>query len=420
MKRTALITALVAASTLGLMGQGGKDPFSKKNAPPVESGGSAGAKRPGTLMFTFETWALPPAELERVVSGGVDGKRLRESLLKLESEGRARLQWTGALPTRSGQRAKLESVDELWFLEPRPAEAGEMIVKSRNCGDTLEIDPVISPDESLIDLNISVEDTVFSGFRNAGKTLVPSVMPVAEAGEITLAVVAEMDEPTLVGTYSQAREGLSESCVVLARGRIVQHLDEVTAADSGDAGPPTWQLVFRVYAIDRTSARDLLHESVDGDRLLEQVKERAGAGAAVMERMMVLKTRSGQRAKVLGQGGDAFQSPGITGEKRPAFEKAELGWQVEVDPVVLSGGKFLSVNYAVRWSEFSAALSGDPALEDVPPTPIYAKSTVTTSVIVPFGHTVLAGTLNRPRASGVGDREDDGKTRLVFLEAQVE
>lgn len=370
-------------------------------------------------MLTFETWALAPAHLEKLVSEGIDGSRLRENLAGLEHEGRARVQWVGALPTRSGQRAKLESVDEVWFIEPQPAETPEMIVKCRNCGDTVEIDPVISRDETLIDLNIAIEDTIFAGFREAGKTLVPTVMPVAETGEVTLGVECEMNQVFLVGTYCQARGGVTESCVVLARGRIVQHVEEVEAAESGDAGPPKWQLVFRVYALDRTTARDLLHESIDGDRLLEQVKEQVGSGEAVMERMMVFKTRSRQRAKVLGEGSDAFQSPGIRGEKRPAFEKDELGWQVEVDPVVLPGGKFLSVNYAVEASEFSAALSGDPALNGVPPTPIYAKSALTTSILVPFGQTVLAGTLNRPRASGVGETTDDGKTRLVFLEAQV-
>jgi hypothetical protein len=418
MKRIAHFVAVIVTCQSAVIAQVGKDPFAKKTAPPVSS---ASAKAEiGTLMFTFETWALPPQELDRLVAASIDGVELRENLVRLEREGRARFQWVGALPTRSGQRAKTGSVDQLWYLEPQPSDAEAMAVRSRDCGDTVEIDPVISPDGSRVDLNVAIEDAVFAGFRDAGKNLVPPVLPVAETGSLRLGSELDMDRPVMIGTYSQDREGEVESCVVLARGRIVQRIPQPGEADAGDGGPPEWQLVYRVYALDRASARELLHETIDGDELSSRLKELVVMGSAKVERMMVIKTRSGQRAQGVGESEDAFRSPGITAQKRPGFENVLLGWHVELDPVIFAGGEWVSVNYAVEEFTFGGVLSGDPALDEVPPTPIYERSALTTNLVLPFGHAALAGTLNRPRASGVGGRGDDGETRLVMVEAQVE
>lgn len=397
----------------------GKDPFLKENAPPLDSLISGGKGSVGTLMISVETYAAPAVKIDQLLSAGLSAADLRKSLIKLEKSGEAKLRWVGALPSGSGQRAKIQSTDEVFYIEPASADSDAMTVKSRQCGDTLEIDPVLSADEQLIDLNLRLTDSSFAGFRPAGASLTPSVLPMIETGEITNASVSILNEPSLIGTFTRKTPEGTQTVIAIARGRISQRIPEAAKTAPTDPGPAKWQLVFRVFETDRPLARDLIDASIEGDVLYEAVTENVASGKAALVQMSALISNWGQRSKAEGEKEDAFQSPGIPGKERPSFEKADLGWVVEVDPVLLNDGKHVSLNYAAQDSRFRSILTGDPTLTDVPPTPIYSTSSVTTQIVVPMGHFAFGGTLNQPRDSDVLERVDDGKTRLLFIEARA-
>ncbi len=409
--------ALSSVATLHAQ-SGGKDPFLKENAPPLDPPATAGKDRVGTLMISMETYSAPAVEVDRLMSAGLNAAELRAGLIELEKAGKGQLRWVGALPSGSGQRAKIESTDEVFYIEPGASDVME--VKSRVCGDTLEIDPVISADEQLLDMNLRLTDASFAGFRPAGERLTPPVVPVIETGEITTSSVSTINEPKLIGTFTRKTpEGL-HTVVALARGRIAQRIPEAAKGVPPDAGPGTWQMVFRVYEMERGLARDLIADSIVGDVLHQAVTEKVAAGQAALAQMSVVISKSGQRAKTEGEREDAFQSPGIPGKERPRFEKAGLGWVVEVDPVIHKDGQHVHLNYAASDSRFRSILAGDPALKGVPPTPIYSTSSISTQIVVQMGHFAFGGTFNQPRDSGVLERSDDGKTRLLFVEARTQ
>ena len=104
-----------------------------------------------------------------------DGTLLRRDVQKLVRAGNARVAGTSAVPIRSGQRAKTESISEyLVAVSGDPPEISNKVKLTgkaealgtgfaptsyvqKNLGTTLEVDAVIGADNSTIDLNLAPE-----------------------------------------------------------------------------------------------------------------------------------------------------------------------------------------------------------------------------------------------------------------------
>ncbi len=104
-----------------------------------------------------------------------DGTPLRNEVQKWIKEGRAEIVESATVAARSGQRAKVESIDEyIYPTEYDPPEIpNEVTLKNgatapvsaatptafetRNLGVTLEVDPVLGTDSKIIDINLAPE-----------------------------------------------------------------------------------------------------------------------------------------------------------------------------------------------------------------------------------------------------------------------
>ena len=108
-----------------------------------------------------------------------DGSLLRAKLAELIGKGEARVAFSKKLVTRSGQRAQVDSGQEVIypveFFTPDPEkEEGPGLpvptaFETRTVGATVEIDPVIGPDGVTVDLNAALELTWLVGETSAGQ-----------------------------------------------------------------------------------------------------------------------------------------------------------------------------------------------------------------------------------------------------------
>lgn len=111
---------------------------------------------------------------------------LRKTLQELIEKGEATLLETAIVTARSGQRAKVESIQEFIYptefdppqiLNPEKEKGSKTVLtlpqatafETRNVGVTLEVDPVLGADDRTVDLNLAPELTYLTGFESWGK-----------------------------------------------------------------------------------------------------------------------------------------------------------------------------------------------------------------------------------------------------------
>ncbi len=110
-----------------------------------------------------------------------DGTEFRNAVQQWIKEGKAEIIESATVLARSGQRAKVESIDEyIYPTEYNPSKApNEVTLKdgaeapiaatsptafeTRNLGTTLEVDPVLGADNTTIDMNMSPENVLLEG-----------------------------------------------------------------------------------------------------------------------------------------------------------------------------------------------------------------------------------------------------------------
>ena len=189
-----------------------------------------GVPMASALSITEETFSLSIADadhlLHEVPSDAVRYARLRAML----ASGKARLERLTVLRTKSGQRAVVESIDELRYgtefrppkapdqpaaadkgdkpapkTPPAPTPAETAIVpitfETRNVGDTLELEPVLGPDGITIDLNVVPQTVRYVG-DHADGGLHPVKTPIFETSKITTSITVRDGRPYFLGTLN--------------------------------------------------------------------------------------------------------------------------------------------------------------------------------------------------------------------------
>ena len=137
---------------------------------------------------------------------------LRKSLQDLIVKGEATLVETAIVTARSGQRAKVESIQEFIYpteydppqiLNPEKEKGSKTVLtlpqatafETRNLGVTLEVDPVLGADDRTVDLNLAPEITYLTGFESWGKhtseggtveVRMPSIFTVKTTTQVTM------------------------------------------------------------------------------------------------------------------------------------------------------------------------------------------------------------------------------------------
>lgn len=430
------------------------------------------------MVLTFETYALPQEGLDALHGDGLAAKPFYERVRQFVTDGKATLENVIAIPAKSGNRATIESVDEVLYpTEFDPAKPGRPFgfptaYEMRSTGQRVEVDPVLNEDETMADLNLAPDFTRLAGFRelkadpNAGG----EIQPLFGTRKVTTALTCRLGVPTLLSTLSTPRgTGIAEAdgdgkvSVTFALVRMsspAEMMPPKTADGDGDKAG-NLRMVFRFYSMPRDKARDLLESTTDADKLHELVRAMPAADWK-QERIITLHTRSGQRATIEEMAENIYgtemqpsepprvrekktvpaaptpapgqPSPPPTPTEPPvytsakdllpatftAFEMRPTGWRIEVDPVLGADGMTVDLNLAPEHTEFRGLLEGHPLLARYPQMPVFAMQKVTTAVTATSGRQCFLGTFNAPRDTGVNGRKDDGRAWFAFVKVTVE
>jgi hypothetical protein len=214
--------ALLALSLLPAKGQ---DAF---ELPPgvAESNRPRGAP---VVSITEETFSLTMEEADRLLHDVPSDVLRYERLRTMVAAGKAQLIRMTVIRTKTGQRTVSESIVEMRFptefdppsppqafVDPnlgKPPERPVFTVnipfdavtptafETRNVGDTLEVEPVLSSDGLTVDLNLVPQNVRYAGerFMN-GHPLVKQ--PTFETSKITTSVEVQNGQPFFLGTMN--------------------------------------------------------------------------------------------------------------------------------------------------------------------------------------------------------------------------
>lgn len=129
----------------------------------LESLARGSEKQINVLVEIYQVPALVALKLEQSGSAEADHTPEREGVIRMIERGEASFVTSATLIARSGQRAYTEDVFERIYTDYREKDPEkkegktEPYFETRNIGTTLELDPVLGPDDKTIDLNFTLE-----------------------------------------------------------------------------------------------------------------------------------------------------------------------------------------------------------------------------------------------------------------------
>ena len=220
------------------------------------------------------------------------------------------------------------------------------------------------------------------------------------------------------------------------------------AAEAGgdNDGPATLSITEETFSLPIADADHLLHDVPSDVLRYARLREMLAGSKARLERLTVLRTKSGQRAVAESidelRYGTEFrhrQTPDQTnaGDKtdKPApkapppanavengivpitFETRNVGDIIELEPVLGPDGITIDVNLVTETTRYA----GDHADGGPHPVkmPIFEVSKITTSITVRDGQPYLLGTLNPPFSNGLAREQKEQRVWLNFVTVDV-
>jgi hypothetical protein len=206
----------------------------------------------GIRMEYIEVDHSAVTQMLRQPSGLADATALRMGLWKLIEEEKAELVDTSYIVTRSGQRAKIESIREVIYpTEYDPAEVpqkvfgpvtdGDKISSSasptamevRNVGHTLEVDPVIGADMKTVELNIAPEMVSYLGTKSYGKDRSKVEQPVFSTTKTSSALSIADGTWALLGVHAAPPKDIDSEPLVDRRIVSLVRVDLIRATKLG-------------------------------------------------------------------------------------------------------------------------------------------------------------------------------------------
>ncbi len=233
------------------------DPFKKSDSPPEKADAPAKGestladeylqgvmKQVGVFVEYFEVDHKDVPDLLRIHQNETHADETREQVAEMEAKGKARLVESSYIVTRSGQRAKVESIREYQYpteFDPPelpqklqgPIDPGANIItpsaptafEMRPVGHTLEIDPVIGNDGESIQLNLAPEIVQFMGDNTIGKEESLLRQPMFHSQKVSTALATKDGTYKLFGVFtpaeSHARNGKGKRVLGFLRADIL-------------------------------------------------------------------------------------------------------------------------------------------------------------------------------------------------------
>ncbi|MFZ2639973.1 MAG: hypothetical protein WA117_03215 [Verrucomicrobiia bacterium] len=437
-----------------------KDPFKKSNAPPktaavppksAADAAEAAAEKAAIeeaasrlVSVHEEAFSLPIADAFALLRKfRSDADRYKEIVRRVEA-GQARVERRVVLRATSGQQAKTESVYE--FPNPTPHENSKSArapqrnrpgerpsaaaqrspgagvpggSQTRHVGDTLEF-TAIPGEIGIINLTLIPEVSRFAGYTGPGDGKGPQQLLLERQRILTSAVVVD-GEPFLLGTLNPPfNNGVAtepkEQRVWLdfLTAHILPEQKKVLDASAlGAIGVGVFTSVHEeTFSLPSADADALLRKCrSDADRYNEIVR-RAEAGQARIERLLVLRTVSGQSAKT-----ESVEPP-APAQRRPGvavpgdFRTRNVGDTLLITPMIGSN-ELITVSLVLDATHFTGCKdSGDGKGSQ---QLSFEGQTIVTSFSVKGGEPCLLGTLNPSFNNGVATDQKEKRVWLAFL-----
>lgn len=434
-----------------------RDPFVKNQTPGASSRADKGSPPiPQSLAFTFEVYALSQDDAAQVLEESGTGEARHAAVLALMKEGKAHLETLLSCVTKSGQRAVIESVDEVRYgTDSRGTRMVDGSIfsydfETRNVGDTLEFEPTESPDGKFCDLNFVPQRVRLLGFSDVSGNLqkpLAVAAPEFQTGKITTAITMVMGESEFLGTMSNppqlddAEQKAPGNETRLAFGRMDSTYTGSASVDTARPEVPTnippiplnIELELSFYSLDREAARQILSEGFKDESCYNAVKALAGKNEAKLERVAVLKTKLGQRAVVeevkevryatgfgLGSSGTNASASAKADVVPTAFETRNAGLTLEVEPTLDSSGKVLDINMVPQLVSYEGDLRRSDGGAQVEPQPLFETRKIVTALDTPIGEHAFIGTYSDPGDDGVNGRKDTGRVWFGFIRGTLD
>jgi len=419
------------------------DPFIRqqqnaKTAPGPATQPADASSAPVNLLSVIETWTLKQSDLLSLLEADGDDTARYARVEGLAKSGKAKLSGLVALTSKSGQRSVVESIDEVRYATEfaTPAAVGEIAYPAawttRNVGDTLEIESVVGPNGTTIDVNLVPQTVRLAGVdewrAEAGGVPTPSLK--FETEKVVTSLPVQDGRPALLATATPALaapDAHGERTVRIQWLRVMVQKTPPPAAPRKDADDVRVELLL--YSLDRTSARRILADSADSAQSHAAVRELVGKGEAQLEVLSALVTKSGQRAVLEenaevtypteGKAPSVETRPGSPPVRQPAawhsFETRNTGVTMEIETVVGEEGRFVDINIVPQVVQLGGMLEFGGIAAKYPAQPLFTTRKITTSATSGLGVPVFLGTMSYPRENGVNARKDDERTFLAYV-----
>ena len=246
---------------------------------------------------------------------------------------------------------------------------------------------------------------------------------------------------------------LAGACAMVALAfHPAQSLAQDAVPDPGDGlagnagaheASTTLSIKEETFSLPIAEASQLLHDVPTDALRYARLREMLAAGKARLERLMVLRTRSGQRAvvesthelryptdfstpqlPVPANAPDKPEEPPPPKSAFPSnpttpviFETRNIGDTLEVEAVLAPDGVTIDLNLVPQ----SVRYLGDRTVDGTPPVkqPIFESGKISTSVAVRDGHPYFLGTAHPAIANGFPGQQKEQRVWLDFLTVEV-
>ncbi|MFT5466553.1 MAG: hypothetical protein ACI8UO_001653 [Verrucomicrobiales bacterium] len=416
-----------------------KDPFKKNIARQAPKPDAENVQR--MVVLGVEFIQTPKAEADRwSADSKLSDDEIRSEVEALIKAGEAQVIESTILQARSGQRVKIESVLELIYptahsvldIDPK----GPTFPKAfeiRNCGLTLEVDPVIGADLSTINLNILVERTKYlrENIRDPRDNIrvfaTDVIDPLIGQQKVVTSINVQPEEYNLLAQFEPFDSDKAKTERILLFLRVGIQL--VAPTKLTEALPDS--LNFRFEWIE-LNAPDW-HAWLAGEKLADvptsawpAVRQLLKENKADSHEMLVARAQSGQRMKTGSTVEHIYASeikePKVVGGAcEPLAQEARLsGYMLEIDPVAGAQGALYDLNYNPEWvtrgRDFVSYRKESPnagqAWIPAVTMPLFHTNRLTASNVLAGGTTQLIGVFSPPKSDGSGDLS---KKVLLFV-----
>lgn len=405
-----------------------KDPFVKeKGGKEAEAGKPSDSHVNVGLVVQYidvETERWRKWSSENILA--LDAGALRNEVEKWITAGDATLAESSLAMSKSGQRAKVESIRLQFYPHEFQGDAhGQHFpaaFECRNLGTTTEFDVMLTND-GAVDFNFAPERVIQAGevaLNEPGVSEGDVRNPLFKTQKVTTSVLLDPRQWSLLGCETSLDRPVTHRTLIFARP-ILHRFEEVAEGEA----PAEGSIVFTWVEMDHAAFNASLMKDTDlsgwiGGGLM---KEARAAGAKVVGEK-ILHFRSGQRSKAESLGEvrypTIFDPPREDGGRAipAAFETRNTGITAEIDPVISETGGVVDLNLSAEITSYH----GQDVLHRVPVDGVWEPDITMaafytmnpmTQLSLPAATPVLVAVMSPPGEDG---RTDSSRKVLLFGE----